>query len=211
MKKELINKEFIEVVNLIRRAKYEALKSVNKELIGLYWNVGKYISNKIDKAEWGLQVVDGLAEYIRLKHPEFKGFNRRNLYRMKQFYETYKDNEKLAPVVRELSWTHNLLILSKTKSLEEKEFYLNLSIKERYSKRELERQIDSCFYERTMLSEKVSTVWSQTNTKLSAVQRQKPIVSPLVTQLPQDITKAFKDTYILEFLDLPNEFSEKDL
>lgn len=187
---ELVNKEFVEVVNLIKKAKYQAIKSVNQELIKLYWNIGAYISKKIEKVEWGLQVVDNLADYIKLKHPEFKGFNRANLYRMKQFYETYKAREFVSPLVRQLSWTHNLLILSKTKSLKEREFYLNLCVKEKYSKRELARQIDSCFYERTMLSQKVPS---------------------MVTQLSQDLTKAFKDTYVLEFLDLPNEFSEKDL
>ena len=96
MKKELINKEFVEVVNLIKKAKYEAIKSVNQELIKLYWNIGAHISKKIENAEWGIQVVDNLAEHIKLKHPEFKGFNRRNLYRMKQFYEIYRDNELIS-------------------------------------------------------------------------------------------------------------------
>jgi len=110
---------------------------------------------------------------------------------MKQFYETYKDSKELSPLVRELTWTNNLIILSKTKSIEEGEFYLRLAIKEGYTKRELERQIDSGFYERHMLSNKK--------------------VSPVVTQIHPEISQAFKDTYVLDFLDLPEHFSERDL
>lgn len=91
----------------------------------------------------------------------------------------------------QISWSNHLLILSKTKSIEEKEFYLLLSIKERYSKRELERQINSGVFERQMISHKK--------------------VSPLATQLHKDIATCFKDTYVLDFLDLPNDYSEKDL
>jgi len=200
MKEELINKEFVEVVNLIRKAKYKAIKSVNEELIKLYWNVGCYISKKIENAEWGKGIITELADFIKKNYPDLKGYSNSNLWRMKQFYEIYKNNEKLATLSRELSWSNNLLILAKSKSDEEREFYINLCIKERYSFRELERQIDSCFYERTMLSNKVSTVRLQ-NTKVSA----------LLRELPKDITKVFKDTYVLEFLDLPSDFSEKDL
>jgi len=200
MTEELINKEFIEVVNLIKKAKYKAIKSINEELIKLYWSVGEYIYKKLQYSEWGEGVVDKLAIFINKNHPEIKGFSNKNLFRMKQFYQTYKDNTKVSTLLRELSWSNNRIIISKSKSPEEREFYINLCIKERYSFRELERQIDSCFYERTMLSKKVSTTLAQT-TKLSSVER----------ELHKDVTKVFKDTYVLEFLDLPNEFSEKDL
>jgi predicted nuclease of restriction endonuclease-like (RecB) superfamily len=145
--------------------------SVNTELIGLYWNIGKYISVKIKNSEWGDSVVNELAVFISKNMPELRGFSGSNMWRMKQFYETYANKPKLAPVVRELSWTNNLMILSKTKSPKEREFYIYLSIKERYSSRELERQIDSGVYERHMLS------------KLSAVPRESTKVSTVVTQL----------------------------
>jgi len=183
--------QFLEVRNLIDKARYNAFKTVNTELIDLYWQVGEYISKKVESAEWGMGVVDKLAEYLQKTLLDFKGFNRRGLYRMKQFYETYKDNEELSPLVRELSWTNNLNILSKTKSMEEKEFYIRLSIKENYTKRELIRQIDSGYYERYMLTDKK--------------------VSPVVTQIHPNLSRAFRDTYILDFLNLPAEFSEKDL
>jgi len=110
---------------------------------------------------------------------------------MKQFYETYKDNEKLSPLVRVLSWTNNLIILSKSKRIEENEFYLKLSIQENYSKRELERQIDSALFERVIFSD----------SKLSAVLRE---IHPSASSI-------FRDEYFLDFLTLPKLHSEMDL
>ncbi|MHB1680497.1 MAG: DUF1016 N-terminal domain-containing protein [bacterium] len=124
------------------------------------------------------------ADYIKFGNSfTQEGFTYRGLYRMRQFYETYHNNKFVSPLVTQISWTNHLIILSKTKTNEEKEFYIRLSIKENYSKRELERQIDSGYYERVMLSKKK--------------------VSPAVTQIHHDITNAFKDTYILDFLNLP--------
>ena len=135
--------QFTEVVNMIHAARYAAIKSVNTELVRLYWSIGEYMSRKIESAEWGDAVVDQLADYIQTNNPDFKGFTRRGLYRMRQFYETYRLKKFVSAVLTQISWTNHLLILSKTKSKEEREFYLHLSIKEKYSSRELERQIDS--------------------------------------------------------------------
>ena len=188
--KKINEKEFLHIVSLINNAKEKALLTVNQELITLYWEVGKYISEKIKRADWGEGIIINLAEYISQKTPEIRGFNRRGLFRMRQFYETYADNLKVSALLTQLTWTNHLLILSKSKSDEEREFYIMLSIKERYSSRELERQIDSGVFERTMLSKKVSSV---------------------ATQLPKKITSAFKDTYVLDFLNLPHGYTEKDL
>ena len=117
-------KDFLHILFLIEKAKEKALSSVNRELITLYWEVGKYISNKIKGAEWGEGIIDNLAEYISIKNPEIKGFTRRGLFRMRQFYDTYADKVKVSALLTQLTWTNHLLILSKTKSLEEKEFYL---------------------------------------------------------------------------------------
>ena len=146
--------QFTEVINMIHAARYTAIKSVNAELVRLYWSIGEYMSKKIESAEWGDAVVDQLADYIQTNNPDFKGFTRRGLYRMRQFYETYCRNKIVSPLVTQISWTNHLLILSKTKTKEEKEFYIRLSLKENYSKRELERQIDSGYYERVILSKK---------------------------------------------------------
>jgi len=136
-------------------------------------------------------VVEELAVYIKMEEPTLRGFTARNLWRMKQFYETYEDNPKLTPLVTEITWTNNLIILSSTKTDEEREFYLLLASQERYTKRELERQIKSGIFERTMLA----------NKKLSAV----------IRELPQKTTDVFRDSYALEFLDLATPHSEKDL
>jgi hypothetical protein len=97
------NKQFDEVVNIIHKARFNAIKSVNTELVKLYWSIGEYISGKIASAEWGDAVVDQLADYIQTNHPEFKGFNRRGLYRMRQFYETYRRDKIVSPLVTQIS------------------------------------------------------------------------------------------------------------
>ncbi|MDU1892795.1 MAG: PDDEXK nuclease domain-containing protein [Dysgonomonas sp.] len=182
---------FSEIVLMIRQAQYNAMKTVNAEMINLYWNVGEYISKQLETAKWGESVVKELAVYLSKHEPELKGFSDKNLWRMKQFYETYKDFPKLSPLVREISWTNNLLIFSRSKSIEEMEFYLNMSKNERYSKRELDRQISSGLFERTMIG----------NTKLS----------PVVREIYPDIANSFRDSYILEFLGLPESHSESEL
>lgn len=186
-----IQQQFTEVISLIKRARYDAYKAVNKELINLYWELGKYINQRTESEGWGKSTVLQLAEYIQKQEPELKGFSDKNLWRMKQFYETYKGYPKLSPLVRELSWTHNLIIFSRAKTIEEKEFYLLLTIKEKYGKRELERQINSSVFERVMLG----------NAKLS----------PVVRVLQTTLNDSFKDTYVFEFLNLPEPYNEADL
>jgi predicted nuclease of restriction endonuclease-like (RecB) superfamily len=171
--------QFVEVIQLITKARSTAYQAVNTEMINLYWNIGEYISKRVEVQAWGKSVVAQLAKYIEKQSPDLKGYSDKNLWRMKQFYETYKDYPKLSTLLREINWTNNLLILS-TRSYEEKEFYLRLCIQERYTKRELERQIDSSLFERTMMS--------------------KTILSPLVRELGSDLTYSFKDSCVFEFL-----------
>ena len=181
--------DFNYIISMIQKARFRAYAKVNEELINLYFNVGKFVSQKVENAEWGTGVVDKLAQFIRDNHPDIRGFTRRGLYRMKQFYETYKDSEIVSAVRTQLSWTHHRLILAKTKTLEEKEFYIKLAINEKWSSRELERQLNTAVFERSILANQ--------------------IVSPLVIQLHNE--NIFKDTYVFEFLDLPQNYSEKDL
>lgn len=183
--------DFSEVVHLIAAARQHAYQAVNTTLIDLYWQVGAYISNKIKAAEWGDGVVDALAKHLAVTQPNLQGFTRRNLFRMRQFYETYQDDQLVSPLVRQLPWTHNLIILSQSKHAEEREFYLRMAIKERWSKRELERQFNTALFARMVLN---------------------PVkVSPAVTQLHPDALSVFKDSYIVDFLDLPEQHSEADL
>lgn len=115
--------QFAEVVSMIQQTKANVISIANTALIDLYWKVGKYISDKLIVSEWGDGVVKQLAEYIEKTSPDVKGFSDKNLWRMKQFYETYCDaDEKLSPVVRQISWTNNLIIMSRAKSAEERMF-----------------------------------------------------------------------------------------
>ena len=178
---------FAEIVNIIEEARDNAYRKVNEELILMYRKVGQFLSEKSKEVNYGDGYIDSLAEYIQSQFPGIKGFNRRGLYRMKQFYEAYARNEKVTPLVTQLSWTNHLLILSGSKSDEEREFYMRLAIKERYSKRQLERQMDSGYYERYMLSK-----------------------SKLLPESLQPQQNPFLDQYVVEFLDLPDVFHEND-
>jgi len=184
---------FTEIVNMIETRRTNAYRKVNEELISLYWDFGQYISEKLNDANWGEKIVDKLVDFMKKEYPTLKGFNRAGIYRMKQFYETYKDNEIVAPLVRQLSWSHNILILGAAKTLEEREFYIKMSIKENYTKRELDRQIGSSYFHRYMLSD------GNANKSLEKVEGEEGYPNTRVL-----------DTYSLEFLDLPNNYSERD-
>ncbi len=178
---------FIEIAQIIEEARNNAYRKVNEELILMYKKVGEFLSEKSKEVNYGDGYIDSLSEYIRQQFPGIKGFNRRGLYRMKQFYETYAGNEKVSALLTQLSWTNHLLIMSGSKSDEEREFYIRLAVKERYSSRQLERQIDSGYYERYMLS------------------KSKTLPEPLQSQ-----QNPFLDQYVVEFLDLPDVFHEND-
>ena len=186
-----MDNRFTDIIQLIKQSRTNAIKAVNAELINLYWNIGEHISKKIEQSEWGDSVVKELANFIQTQEPEIKGFSDKNIWRMKQFYETYKDFPKLSTLLREISWSHNLAIFSRCKTVEEKEFYLKLAKQEKYSFRELERQISASLFERTMIG----------NSKLSTALRESN----------HDLTNTFKDRYVFEFLNLPEPHSESDL
>lgn len=116
--------QFAEVHRLIREAKHNINRAVNTALIDLYWNIGAFVHEKISSSEWGKSVVEELAAFINKNEPNSKGFSAQNIWRMKQFYEAYNQYEFLSPAVRELSWANNLLILSKTNTMEERELYM---------------------------------------------------------------------------------------
>jgi predicted nuclease of restriction endonuclease-like (RecB) superfamily len=183
--------EFSEVLGIIRAGRARAYEVVNVALIETYWAVGAHLSRKVAEASWGKGIVKELADWLGTQAPDLKGFSASNLWRMKQFYEVYRDDAKLAPLVRVLPWTHNLLILGQSKRPEEREFYLRQAVRAKWSKRELERQIRNAAFERTVLSDKK--------------------LAPAVRVLPQDATGVFKDSYLLDFLDLPERHSEADL
>jgi len=146
--------DFANAVNLIRETRSRVFSYANKQLVSLYWEFGRFVSLKVSEENWGKGVVKQLADYIQKEEPGAKGFSERNIWRMKQFYETYRDNEKLSTLWSELSWSHNRLIMSRCKTPEEQEFYLQTAINEKLSFRELDR-----LYERsTTENKKLSTV-----------------------------------------------------
>jgi predicted nuclease of restriction endonuclease-like (RecB) superfamily len=185
----LPSNRFDEVISIIEEARTRALKAANAELIQMYWNVGEYLSKLCREANFGDKVIDDVAAYIAKENPNIKGFNRRGLYRMKQFYETYNGDEFVSPLVTQISWTNHLLIMSGAKTKDERHFYMQLCAKEHYSKRELERQMDSAYYERYLLSKN----------KL------------LPDAVSADVRNSILDTYVLEFLNLPEQYSERNL
>lgn len=184
-------KNFDEIVGLIDASRQRAVAAVNTALIDLYWQIGEYLNRRIADDGWGEGTVEELADYIRRKQPNVRGFSARNLWRMMQFVETYRDQPKLAPLVRELSWSHNLAILSRNRRDEEREFYLRMATQERWSFRELQRHLNGALFERVVLSP----------VKLS---------TPL-TEMHPDAPKVFRDSYLVEFLNLPQDHSEADL
>lgn len=185
--------EFLgKVIAYIEQSKVKAFTEINKALLEMYWNIGKELS---ESAAYGSSVVEQLSEDLRLKYPNTKGYSERSLWKMKRFYETY---QKLPPPVAELifsvSWTNHLLILDKTSSIEEKQFYLQACLKDRWGKRELERQLNSSLFERYMLADKPE--------KVTAL---------IPKHQSEDLTQHFKDEYVLEFLGLRKEYSEQEL
>lgn len=124
------NHDFNQIISIIEESRSRALRAVNAELIQMYWNVGEYLSDLCANAAFGDKVIDEVASYIAGSGTNIKGFNRRGLYRMKQFYETYKGDEFVTPLVTQISWTNHLLIMSGSKSAEERHFYMALCAKE---------------------------------------------------------------------------------
>jgi len=117
---------FSEVVKLIAASKQKAFQAVNTTLIDLYWKIGATISRKIETAEWGDGVVERLAQFIARTEPGLRGFTRRNLFRMRQFYEAYREDSNVSSLVTQLPWSHHLIILGQSKRVEEREFYTGL-------------------------------------------------------------------------------------
>ena len=164
---------------------------MNTTLLGLYWQIGAIISKKLESAEWGDGVVEQLAQHIAHTQTGLRGFTRPNLFRMKLFHETYRNDADIQALVMQLPWTHNLIIMGQAKRPEEREFYLRLAIREQWGKRELERQFKTALFERTVLNSLK--------------------VSPVVRQMHQQADSVFKDSYMLEFIGSPDEHHEADL
>lgn len=191
----MLDVNFNQIIEMIEKRKNSAYKKVNEELILLYLEVGQFLYELTQNGNYGDKVIDKAANFMKTNYPTIRGFNKRNLHRMVQFYKTYKDNQKVSTLLTQLSWSSNLLILSNAKTDEEREFYLTLAIKENYSVRELNRQLQSSYYERYLLSDGASP----------------KSITKIISEEDDFPSTRILDTYSLEFLDLPNEYSEKDL
>jgi len=186
-------KSFVETIKtMVSKAQYEALKKVNKELIELYWNIGKAINEKQSELGWGKSVVEQLAKDLQAELPGIKGFSAANLWRMGHLNNEYKDNVKLAPMVREISWTKNIVILEKCKNEASRYFYIVMTKKFGWSKNVLINKIESKDFERFALN--------QTNFEAN-------LPEPIQAQAKL----AVKDEYTFDFLELSEEHSEREL
>lgn len=197
MKKDICNIEeynnfLIEIKEQIRKSQYEILKSVNKTIIDLYWNIGMNLSLKQDSLGWGSSVVEKLAKDLKESFPSIKGFSSSNLWRMKSFYNEYKGNEKLAPLVREISWSNNLTIMEKCKDNLAREFYIKSARKFGWTKNVLINQIENQTYEKYLLN--------QTN-----------FDNALSQDFKNQAKLAIKDEYTFDFLELSENHLEKEL
>lgn len=193
MNKRIISKDYtsflIEIKQRIKEAQYSALKTVNKELITLYWDIGKKI---VEKQDWGKSIVETLARDLQAEYHGIRGFSSANLWRMRNFYLNYKDSEKLALMVREISWVKNIVIMEKCKNTLEREFYIKMTQKFGWTKDVLIHQIENKSYEKYLLN--------QTNFDKTV---------PIKYQNQAKL--AVKDEYTFDFLELGEEHSEKEL
>lgn len=181
-----------DVKERVRTAQYAALKSVNTELVGLYWDIGRMIVERQSGGTWGKAVVQKLAEDLQSEFPGVSGFSASNLWRMKGLVDAYQDHEKLAPLVREIAWSHNLVILEQCNDSLEREFYLRMTRKFGWSKSVLIHQIENQSYEKSLLG--------QTNFDRA-----------LTPKLRAQAKLAVKDEYTFDFLELGDKHDEREL
>ncbi len=176
----------------IKDAQLRALKAVNRELISVYWEIGKTIHDQQQADSWGTSVVEQFAKDLQNSFPGMKGFSSRNIWIMKDLYTSYREDKKLQTLSAEISWSHNVALLSKCKDLLEREFYMRMSIKHGWSYRVLLNQISNRSYKRMLAS--------QTN-----FDKNLPDTMRLEAKL------AVKDEYVFGFLDLGEDYDEREL
>jgi len=196
MKRVLDSKNYKDLLrdikNRIHKAQYEALKAVNKELIALYWDIGRLIVWRQKKHGWGRSIVENIAKDLQIEFVGMQGFSAQNLWRMRQFYLAYKGNEKLSPMVREIGWSHNIIILMRCKNDLEREFYIRMTRKFGWTKSLLIHKIDLKTYEETLLN--------QTN-----------FDKAVPVKIRHQAKLAVKDEYTFDFLELAEDHNEFEL
>ena len=181
-----------EIKELIYRRQYEAMKQVNKELLQLYWEIGEEINNQQQKKGWGKSVVEILSKELQKEFPGVQGFSARNLWRMRNFYVEYSQSPFLPPLVAEISWTKNCIVMEKCKDPQEREFYIRITKRFGWTKDVLINNIENKAYEKYLTN--------QTNFDETVSDKYR-----LQAKL------AVKDDYNFDFLEMGIEHSEAEL
>ena len=181
-----------EVKERVRSAQYAALRAVNKELVGLYWDIGRMIAERQTDARHGAAIAEHLAADLQREFPGVHGYSRRNVFYMREFYLAYHGQPKVQPLVAQIGWTHNLIIMQRCKDDLEREFYIRMARKFGWSKTVLIHQIENQSYEKTLLG--------QTNFDRA--------VSP---RLRAQAKLSIQDEYSFDFLELDEAHDEREL
>ncbi len=181
-----------EVKERVRTAQYAALRAVNKELVALYWDIGRMIVNRQTDAAHGAAIAEKLAADLRNEFPGISGYSRRNVFYMREFYLAYSEQPKVQPLVAQIGWTQNLLILQRCKDPLQREFYIRMTKKFGWTKNVLIHQIEAQAYESTLLG--------QTN-----------FDKALTPALRAQAKLAVRDEYTFDFLELGDQHGEREL
>jgi predicted nuclease of restriction endonuclease-like (RecB) superfamily len=192
LEKDPYNAFLSDIKEKIHQAQYEAMKQVNKTLLALYWEIGKSIVEKQQEQGWGKSIVETLSKDLQNEFPGVQGYSSDNLWRMRKFYLHYQENAKLVPLVQEISWSHNLVVMEKCKDDLEREFYIQMTKKFGWSKNLLIHQLESKSYEKFLLN--------QTNFDEAVPDKYK-----------HQAKLAVKDEYNFDFLEIGEEHNEKEL
>ncbi|MBK7635195.1 MAG: DUF1016 family protein [Saprospiraceae bacterium] len=183
---------FEDIKEQIRKSQYEAFKLVNKELIDLYWTIGKIIVEKQEKQGWGKSIVEVLSEDLQKEFPGVQGYSISNLWRMRSFYIEYQADTKLAPLVREIGWSHNIVIFEKCKDALEREYYIKMTKQFGWTKAVLIHQIENKNYEMFLMN--------QTN-----------FDKTIAADYRDQAKLAIKDEYSFDFLEMSEDYREREL
>lgn len=175
----------------VLKSQYKAMQIVNKELIFMYWHIGKIIG---DNSKWGNKFIDSLSIDLKLEFPKVTGFSVRNLKYMKKIAEEYPDFEFVQQVVAQIPWGHNIILMDKVKNIEERKWYIKQSIINGWSRSLLTMQIESKLYERQVVAEKVTNF---------------PATLP---DIQSDLAiQTIKDPYLFDFISLKGKVKEIEI
>ena len=181
-----------DIMRRIRSAQYDAMRAVNKEMISLYWDIGRQITERQKEQGWGKSVVENLSKDIQKEFPGIQGFGARNIWNMARFYSEYQSNTILHPLVAEISWTKHICIMERCKDTQERRFYILATKRFGWTKNVLLHQIEAKAFENYLLGQ---SNYDQT----------------LPDTIKQQAVLALRDDYSSSFLDIAGDHSEHDL